>query len=150
MPSDTQSNEKSKLKEFNTACKGGGTHVVTGGYDATSGKVDITITFTACIDERGVTHDGSAIMQGTLTPTAGSTSLFDLDETKTINSSLTFSGGGAMTRACTVTRKGSYNNSTGAFKGTINRTNCSMTGDYLFKKGLIDNLIENASEAEPI
>jgi hypothetical protein len=148
MPGETQS--KNPLPKFGTACPGGGSNQVTGGYDASTGKIDITITFTACIDERGVSHDGTAIMQGTLSADSSGANLYQLDETKTINSSLTFPTGGTMTRTCTVTRKGSYDNASGAFNGTVSRNNCTMTGAYRFKKGLVDNLIENAAEAEPI
>lgn len=148
MPGETQS--KNPLPKFGTACPGGGSNQVTGGYDATTGKIDITITATACIDERGVTHDGTAIMQGTLSADSSGANLYQLDETKTINSTLTFPTGGTMTRACTVTRQGSYNNASGDFNGTVSRNNCTMTGAYRFKKGLVDNLIENATEAEPI
>lgn len=148
MPGETQS--KNPLPKFDSACAGGGTHQVTGGYDSKTGKIDITITFTACKDEQGVTHDGSAIMQGTLTADATTANVYQMDETKTINSTLLFPNGGSMTRACTVSRKGSYNNSNGDFKGTVTRTNCTMSGDYRFKRNLVDNLIENASAAEPI
>lgn len=153
MPGETYS--KNPLPKTNGACPGGGTRTVVGGYDAKVGTVDVVVTLTNCIDHQGNTHNGTASMQGTLTLTTSTTvanpsTTFDMNETKAINTTVTFKSGGKVARNCTVKREGSYDDRTGTFSGTVTRNNCTLTGDYKFRPGLVDNLIENANEVEPI
>jgi hypothetical protein len=127
-------------------CPKGGTRTVTGGYDAEAGTLDVTITFKDCIDAKGAKHNGSAVMQGTLKLTSGS--LYALNETKTVLDNVTYENGGTLVRSCKLSRAGEYNYETKLFKGKSTRDDCSLEGEYRFRGGIVDNLIENASDAE--
>ena len=153
LPGETYS--KNPLPKTNGYCPGGGTRTVVGGFDTKTGEVDVTVTMTSCVDEHGNSHTGTASMQGTLNLAASKTvpnpaTTYDMDETKVISSTVTFKSGGQVSRQCTVTRVGTYDDKTGTFNGTVSRNNCTLKGDYRFRPGLVDNLVGNASEVEPI
>jgi len=153
MPGETYSQKP--LPPTNGTCPGGGTRTVVGGFDTKSGEVDVTVTMKDCVDEHGNTHNGTATMQGTLALTtakavANPTSTYDMNETKTVSSTVLFKAGGQVSRNCTVTRVGTYDDKTGTFNGTVSRNNCTLKGDYKFHPGLVDNLVENVNQVEPI
>jgi hypothetical protein len=153
MPGDTYT--KNPLPKIDGACPGGGTRTVTGGYDSKTGAIDITIKLAACVDAQGNTHDGSAVMQGTLTLTTSTTvanpsTTYDMNETKTIDTTVKFKDGGTMERQCTINRTGTYDDRTGNFIGKVSRNNCNWTGSFKFHPGLVDNLTDNAAAVEPI
>ncbi len=85
-------------------------------------------------------------MQGTLKLTSGS--LYALNETKTVLDNVTYENGGTLVRSCKLSRAGEYNYETKLFKGKSTRDDCSLEGEYRFRGGIVDNLIENASDAE--
>ena len=153
MPGETYSQKP--LPPTNGSCPGGGTRTVVGGYDIKTGEIDVTVTMKDCVDEHGNKHNGMATMQGTLALTTQKTaanpeSTYDLNETKTVSSTVLFKAGGQVSRSCTVTRVGTYDDKTGTFNGMVSRNNCTLKGDYRFRPGLVDNLIENVNQVEPI
>jgi len=109
MPGETYSQKP--LPPTNGSCPGGGTRTVVGGFDTKTGEIDVTVTMKDCVDEQGNKHNGVATMQGTLALTTekaavNPASTYDMNETKTVSSTVLFKAGGQVSRSCMVTRVG--------------------------------------------
>jgi hypothetical protein len=133
--------------DFNYDCKGGGTRVVTGTWDTSTGALNVSVAVNSCIGPEGATHNGTDTISGTLQ--AGSTA-GDYSEnlTEVIATNVSFSDGGSLTRNCTITRNGSYTGKTDTFTGTTSRNNCTVSGSYHDHLHVLDDLLKRAVSAE--
>lgn len=133
--------------DFNYDCHGGGTRVVTGTWDTSSGALNVTVTLNACIGPEGASHNGTDTISGTLQAGANKGD-YSEDLTETIATTISFADGGSLTRNCTIARNGSYAGATDTFTGTSTRNNCSVSGSYHDHLHILDNLLKRSIDSE--
>ena len=152
--------------DMTQACGHGGTRVVSGTFDATTGAVDLKVTMTGCAGRPGdkldamsplgqplrkpfqagfATHSGTVTVKGTfLLGTKGSV---DVDLVDQIDTKVTFDASeNTMTRVCTITRVGTLDANKNLFKGSVKHNECTMTGDYHENFGLVEHLLRNLTD----
>lgn len=144
----TKIQETNPLGKIAGKCPGGGERTVDGGYDAKTGALDVTITIKDCKDRAGAIHNGTAVMQGSVTLQADGS--YALKDTKTIQTTVLFPRGNEVKRSCTITRDGQYDTKKNVFTGKSTRDNCTLEGEYRFNDQFIDNLIDSATTAEDL
>lgn len=157
---------------FTDNCEGGGTRSAAGSYDASTGAIDVTITSSACVgrpphpagerpapppndgahdgplpparnDSQGIpTANGTESIKGIFLENSG---VYTLDLVETANVTLSFTGGSSTQRSCTVTRKGSLDSKTNLFTGSVVRSNCSSSGTYPERVGMVEHLLLRAA-----
>jgi hypothetical protein len=121
---------------FNYACRGddqhsssgGGTRTIVGTWDTTSGALNVTVTMTNCEGPGDLTVTGTDVITGTLMQgtTPGS---YTINTSEVISTTATNDDNSdTLTRACTITRNGTFDRDT--FTGKTTRTNCSLDGTY--------------------
>lgn len=160
---------------FSEDCEGGGKRTTAGSFDATSGAIDITVTLASCVgrppqgkgagdkapppnkDAAPKSADnakaaptppsatGTESIKGVFLEASGS---YTLDLTEAANVKLTFDSTHSMTRQCTVLRKGTFDSTTNLFTGTINRKDCSMSGSYPERLGVVEHILRHALSTE--
>lgn len=135
--------------DFSNTCSGGGTKVVKGSFDSTSGALDVTITMTACIGGGGATHDGTATVKGTL-KLDSATKKYSVDLAENIDTNIKFKDGGTVKRTCALTKVGSYDTATDMFTGKVTRSNCSLDGSFTDRQGILENLLRKSTSSEEL
>lgn len=157
---------------FSDNCEGGGTRSASGSYDATTGAIDVTITSIACIGRPprpagdhpappagAPAHDGQPPAGGLGIPTANGTESikgiflensgsYTLDLVETSNMTVSFASGSSSVRSCTLSRKGSLDGKTNLFTGSVVRSNCSTSGTYPERAGMIEQVLLRATSGK--
>lgn len=126
-------------------CAGGGTRVVTGSYDATTGALSTTTTLTGCIVRNGDMFDGTTSTVGTLLATSTG---FTIDITANVDTTITRADLSKVVRVCTSTKKGTFTTANQTFDGTTTQNNCSVTGKVLEHEGVVEHLLRPAMGEE--
>lgn len=102
-------------------CRGGGTRTLVAAYNPSTGALNSTLTFAACV-ERNATQNGSVTTTGTLLQ-GSSTNLYNL--TLSTSTDLERSDGtDSIARVCTRTMVGTYDLTAQTFDGTITQSSC--------------------------
>ena len=131
--------------DMSNDCAGGGTRVVHGTYDATSGALDTMTTLTACVARNGDKFDGTASTKGKL---LAKETGFEIDIKSSVDTTIVRSDLSTVHRVCTVTKQGTYTNANQTFDGTTARTDCSVTGQVLEHENLVEHLLRPAQGME--
>ena len=126
-------------------CSGGGSRVVTGSYDATTGALSTTTTLTGCIVRNGDKFDGTTSTIGTLLATSTG---FTIDITADVNTTVTRADLSKVVRVCKSTKQGTFTHGNQTFDGKTVHTNCSVTGKVLEHEGLVEHLLRPALGGE--
>lgn len=148
--------------EMKNQC-GSGTRTVTGGYDADSGVMDVTIKLDACQTEGGL-HTGTTTLKGTMKLDANSKTKYAMNLTETVDTKVVYQyrngfkpprpgddateTDGTMTRKCTIVRVGSYDVRSDVFEGKITRSDCSLDGSVRERLGLVEGLLRRSTTPE--
>ncbi|MFC4158610.1 hypothetical protein [Chitinimonas lacunae] len=137
---------------------GNGTRTVTGGYDADTGVMDVTIKLENCQKEGGV-HSGTTTLKGTMKLDGTSKTKYTMNLTETIDTKVTYKfrgpsakpegeEDGVLVRKCTITRVGTYETRSDIFDGKISRTDCTLEGAVRDRLGLVEGLLRRATTPE--
>jgi hypothetical protein len=127
-------------------CSDGGKRVITGTYDnGPSGAINLLVTLTGCSFDGGEVHDGKVTIVGTLT-TSGTDSAKKITQNLTYTYNTTISGTANYTRACTVVRFGTYDDSTQLFTGTETENNCSLQGSWKEAGGAFSGILSDTTK----
>ncbi len=123
-------------------CAGGGTRVLTGTYDATTGKVETSAVYTSCATRGGDKISGSLGTTGVLKATATG---FDVNIVSTVDTVVTRSDNSQVLRKCTTTKVGTFASASSTFTGKTSISNCSTEGMVLEHENVIEHILRAAT-----
>lgn len=131
---------------FSLDCEQGGTITVDSSgfsYDESTGDFSIVFQLNNCIDEEGMSIDGTSTISGSFIPLSGTTA--QLSANSTIHVSLSESVN-SRNLNCNGSINGTYDFSTEVFDGNTD-LNCSGSGS--FKKSFINLLMQGPVSMMP-